>query len=66
MILDGFPSLTKTYLFMSGTTAPENAHLKLDLEAFYHHEMTLTLNTHIHSLTSLVVCICQVSGLSLQ
>ena len=44
------------------TTGPENAHLKPDLGAL----MTLILNTHILLLTSLVVCICQVSGLRLQ
>ena len=50
------------------TNGPENSHLKPDLGVFSHHEMTLTLNTHTHVplLTSLVVCICQVSGLRLQ
>ena len=48
------------------TIGPENAHLKPDLGAFSHHEMTLTLNTHTPLLTSQVVCICKVSGLRLQ
>ena len=34
------------------TIGPEKAHLKPDLAAFSHHEMTLTLNTHIPLLTS--------------
>ena len=45
----------------------KNAHLKPDLEAFSLHEMALTLNIHIpllSLLTALVVCICQVSGVS--
>ena len=48
------------------TIGPENAHLKPDLGALSHHEMTLTLNTHTPLLTSQVVCICKVSGLRLQ
>ena len=48
------------------TSGPQNAHLKPDLGAFSHNEMTLILNTHIHLLTSLVVCIYQVSGLNLR
>ena len=48
------------------TIGPENAHLKPELGAFIHHEMTLTLNTHTPLLTLYVVCICQVSGLRLQ
>ena len=47
------------------TIGPENAHLKPDLGAFIHHEMTLTLNTHTPLLTSYIVCICKVSGLRL-
>ena len=35
------------------TIGPENAHLKPDLGAFSHHEMTLTLNTHTPLFTSL-------------
>ena len=30
---------------------PENGHMKPDLGAFIHHEMTLTLNTHTPLLT---------------
>ena len=48
------------------TIGPENAHLKPDLGVLSHNEMTLTLNTHTPLLTSLVVCICKVSGLRLQ
>ena len=48
------------------TIGPENAHLKPDLGVLRHNEMTLTLNTHTPLLTSLVVCICKVSGLRLQ
>ena len=48
------------------TIGPENAHLKPDLGVLSHNEITLTLNTHTPLLTSLVVCICKVSGLRLQ
>ena len=34
------------------TIGPKNAHLKPDLGVLSHHEMTLTLNTHILLLTS--------------
>ena len=33
------------------TIGPANAHLKPDLGAFSHHEMTLTLNTYTPLLT---------------
>ena len=46
------------------TIGPENAHLKPDLGAYSHNEMTV--NSLVPLLTSLVVCICQVSGLRLQ
>ena len=52
--------------FNQRTIGPENAHLKPDLGVLSHHEITLTLNTHIPLLTSQVVCICKVSGLRLQ
>ena len=48
------------------TIGSENTHLKPDLGVLSHNEMTLTLNTHTPLLTSLVVCICKVSGLRLQ
>ena len=35
------------------TIDPENAHLKPDLGALSHHEMTLTLNTH--TFTDLII-----------
>ena len=34
------------------TIGPENVHLKPDLGALSHHEMTMTLNTHTPLLTS--------------
>ena len=34
------------------TIGPENAHLKPDLGALSHHEMTLTSNNHIPLMTS--------------
>ena len=30
------------------TIGPENAHLKPDLGVLSHHEMTLTMNTHLY------------------
>ena len=36
------------------TIGPENAHLKHDLGAFSHNEMTLTLNTHTPLLASYI------------
>ena len=56
-------SITSKY---QRTIGPENAHQKPDLGVLSHNEMTLTLNTHTPLLTSLVVCICKVSGLRLQ
>ena len=48
-------SVPLTEAFVAGenhrTIGPENAHLKPDLGAFSHHEMTLTLNYLIPLLT---------------
>ena len=60
------PRGTVGRIYNQRTIGPENAHLKPDLGVLSHNEMTLTLNTHTPLLTSLVVCICKVSGLRLQ
>ena len=57
-----FSYLKRNKIINRRTIGPENAHLKPDLGAYSHHEMTLTWNPQI---PLLVVCICQVSGLRL-
>ena len=48
------------------TIVPENAHIRPDLGAFSHHEMTLTLSTH--TFIEFISCLYQqiVSGIRLQ